>query len=45
MLQTVTSQRDQVIKELEEANKLIENLEVKVTDNDAEIARLLEKQD
>ena len=45
MLQTVTSQRDQVIKELDEANKLIENLEVKVTDNDAEIARLLEKQD
>ena len=43
MMQTVTNQRDQVIKELDEAKEEIGNLEIKNTDYEADIARLVEK--
>lgn len=42
LLQTIEAQRDQVIKELEEANDVIEKLEMKCTDNSADIEHLKE---
>ena len=42
MLATVTSQRDQVIKELNDAKDMIDKLEMQLTDKDAEIENIKE---